>query len=101
MDPRINPFNPHAGSPPPALVGREALIERFSVALARIKAGRGAKSLIPTGLRGVGKTVLLNRFVQEAEQERYLTTYIEAAENSSFVEMLAGELQELLLRLST
>ncbi len=58
MDPRLNPYSPGAGSPPPELAGRDELIERAAIALDRIRAGRAARSLILYGLRGVGKTVL-------------------------------------------
>jgi len=61
MDPRQNPYAPGAGAPPPELAGRDPVIERAAVSLDRIRSGRHAKSLIMIGLRGVGKTVLLNR----------------------------------------
>ncbi|MEM8784901.1 MAG: ATP-binding protein, partial [Pseudomonadota bacterium] len=66
MDPIKNPFSPGAGTPPPELAGRDADIRRAEIAIARIKNGRHAKSEILVGLRGVGKTVLLNRFRQIA-----------------------------------
>jgi hypothetical protein len=49
-----NPFAPGAGSPPPALVGRKAILDHAQIALARIKIGRSEKSLLLVGLRGVG-----------------------------------------------
>jgi len=67
MDPRSNPYAPGAGSPPPELAGRDELLERASIALDRIRAGLAAKSLLLVGLRGVGKTVLLNRIRNDAE----------------------------------
>ncbi len=66
MDRRLNPYAPGAGAPPPELAGRDELIERASIALDRIRAGRSARSFILYGLRGVGKTVLLNRIRQDA-----------------------------------
>ena len=60
MDPIQNPFSPGAGSPPPELVGREAILNQGNILYARIKQRRAEKSLLLTGLRGVGKTVLLN-----------------------------------------
>ena len=69
MDPIRNPYVPNAGAMPPALPGRESLLDTFSTAIARVKIGRSAKSLLPYGLRGVGKTVLLMRFVREAESK--------------------------------
>jgi Cdc6-like AAA superfamily ATPase len=67
MDPVRNPYSPGAGTPPPALVRRDALIESFRVAVQRTRQGRPGQSLMPIGLRGVGKTVLLNRFIEEAQ----------------------------------
>jgi Cdc6-like AAA superfamily ATPase len=67
MDPRRNPFAPGAGIPPPELAGRDDLIERGAVALDRIRSRAAARSLIFYGLRGVGKTVLLNRVRTDAE----------------------------------
>jgi Cdc6-like AAA superfamily ATPase len=60
VNPVHNPYAPGAGSPPPELAGRDKLREDVSVAIARIRAGRSAKSMILVGLRGVGKTVLLD-----------------------------------------
>lgn len=61
MDPIKNPFAPGAGTQPPELAGRDPLLEGVRVALARIRLGRPAKSVLMVGLRGVGKTVLLDR----------------------------------------
>ncbi|WP_347554399.1 ATP-binding protein [Robbsia sp. KACC 23696] len=69
MDPRRNPFAPGAGSRPPELAGREQILETVAVALDRIRGGRHAQSLILLGLRGVGKTVLLNAMRRAAEGE--------------------------------
>ena len=62
MDPIQNPYAPGAGTKPPALTGRDPEIERFGILLKRIRAGKPEKSMFVTGLRGVGKTVLLNLF---------------------------------------
>jgi Cdc6-like AAA superfamily ATPase len=67
MDPRRNPYAPGAGTPPPELAGRDDMIERTATALDRIRAGRAARSVIFHGLRGIGKTVLLNRIRLDAE----------------------------------
>ncbi|MBL8660646.1 MAG: ATP-binding protein [Rhodospirillales bacterium] len=67
MDPRSNPYAPGAGFPPPELAGRDNLVERAAIAVDRIRAGRPARSLILYGLRGVGKTVLLNKIRLGAE----------------------------------
>jgi len=60
MDAIKNPFSPGAGSPPPELVGREVILEQARILLGRVKEKRPEKSILLTGLRGVGKTVLLN-----------------------------------------
>lgn len=101
MDPVKNPFAPGAGSPPPELAGRDALLERARIALLRTKEGRHAKSLMMLGLRGVGKTVLLNRIKQVAEAEGYLTSFIEATESKPLPRLLLPELRRLLFSLNT
>jgi hypothetical protein len=100
MDPIQNPFAPGAGSPPPQLAGREPVIERAEIALKRIRHGRHAKSQMLLGLRGVGKTVLLNRIAEIAEREGYLITIIEAPEGDSLAEIFAPQLRTFLFRLS-
>ena len=60
MDPVRNPYAPGAGQRPPELAGRDAELTAFDVALERVERGRPERSLVLTGLRGVGKTVLLN-----------------------------------------
>jgi DNA-binding CsgD family transcriptional regulator len=100
MDPVKNPYSPNAGAPPPALVGRDALLASFAVAVRRTQIGRSQKSMLPTGLRGVGKTVLLNRFVEEARGLGYVIAQIEASESETFVEALATEARTALYELS-
>src|SRR5215472_10771689 len=99
MDPRKNPYAPGAGTPPPELAGRDDLIERAAVALDRIRAGRAARSLILHGLRGVGKTVLLNRIETEAEARGFATVQVEAPEGRSLPAILIPVLRMALLRL--
>jgi AAA ATPase domain len=99
MDPIENPFSPGAGTPPPAFVGRDELIESYRVALRRTVAGRPGKSIMPIGLRGVGKTVLLNRFDQMAQEEGLATAFIEAPESGDFEHLLAARLRPILLSL--
>lgn len=99
MDPRRNPFAPGAGAPPPELAGRAALLERAAVALDRIRAGRGARSVILYGLRGVGKTVLLSTMWNAAEAEGMTVVAIEAPENRSLPGILVPALRASLLRL--
>ena len=67
MDPIRNPYAPGAGTPPPELAGRDDLREQIRIALERVRLGRPAKSLLMVGLRGVGKTVLLDRMRDDAE----------------------------------
>ena len=99
MDPRLNPYAPGAGSPPPELAGRDRLLESSSIALDRIRAGRAAKSLILVGLRGVGKTVLLNRMRNDADASGHFTLWIEAPEDRSLPGILAPALRAALLKL--
>jgi hypothetical protein len=100
MDPVTNPFAPGAGNPPPELAGRDALLDAVQVAVKRAKLGRPAKSMLMVGLRGVGKTVLLDRMRDNAEAEGVHTLRIEAPENRSLPAMLAPQLRQALLRLS-
>ena len=93
MDPRLNPYAPGAGSPPPELVGRESVIEQASIALDRIRTGLVARSLMLTGLRGVGKTVLLNRLHNDAEAAGFATVMLEAPERKSLPALLAPALR--------
>lgn len=100
MNPATNPFAPGAGTPPPELAGRDELLETVRVTLARIRAGRSARSVLLIGLRGVGKTVLLDRMRDNAEAAGIHTLRIEAPESRSLPAMLAPELRRSLLRLS-
>jgi hypothetical protein len=99
MDPVRNPYSPGAGTPPPALVGRDALIEAFRIAVQRAAQGRPGQSLLPIGLRGVGKTVLLNRFVDEAQALGAHAVLMEAPEDGNLGELLAKEARRVLLKL--
>jgi hypothetical protein len=99
MDEFENPFSPGAGTPPPAFVGRDGLIKRYLVALRRTKSGRPGKSIMPIGLRGVGKTVLLNRFHEMAQEHDLAATFIEAPETGDFKSILAARLRTILLEL--
>ncbi len=99
MDPRLNPYAPGAGTPPPELAGREGVIEKASIALDRIRAGLAARSLMLTGLRGVGKTVLLNRLHNDAEAARFATVMLEAPERKSLPALLAPALRAAVLKL--
>lgn len=95
-----NPFTPGAGALPPELAGRDDIIERVRVALERVRLGRPTKSVLLIGLRGVGKTVLLNRIRLNAEAAGLRTLRIEAPENRSLPAILAPQLRQALLSLS-
>jgi type II secretory pathway predicted ATPase ExeA len=99
MDPLHNPFSPGAGSPPPELAGRDDLLQRALLTLARIKRGRSAKSILLVGLRGTGKTVLLREITKLARIEGYYIVKIEAHEKKSLPEILIPELRQLLFSL--
>ncbi|MBI1364500.1 MAG: AAA family ATPase [Alphaproteobacteria bacterium] len=100
MDPRRNPYAPGAGTPPPELAGRKEIVERAAIALDRIRAGRAARSFVYYGLRGVGKTVLLNTIRQDADARGFATVPIEAPEGRSLPGVLAPNLRAALIRLS-
>ena len=99
MDPIKNPFSPGAGSPPPELVGRDPLLDQARVLLGRVKNKRPEKSLLLTGLRGVGKTVLLNEIERLAKGSDYRTATIEAHEDKPLGPLLAPHLRTLLFEL--
>lgn len=99
MDAFENPFSPGAGTAPPSFVGRDDLLADYRVALKRTIAGRPGKSIMPIGLRGVGKTVLLNRFDQMAQDEGLVSAFIEAPETGDFEHLLAARLRSILLEL--
>jgi len=100
MDPITNPFAPGAGSPPPDLTGRDDIRESVRIALERIRIGNAAKSVLIVGLRGVGKTVLLDRIRLEAESRGFFTLRIEAPEGRSLPAMLCPQLRQTLLKIS-
>lgn len=101
MDPTKNPFAPGAGSQPPELAGRETIISQAQVALSRVIQGRPAQSQILLGLRGVGKTVLLNRIEGLAEDTGYLTSYIEARDDTTLATLIYPRLHQVLRKLSS
>ncbi len=99
MDPIKNPFSPGAGAPPPELVGRDPLIEQARILLGRVKQRKPEKSLLLTGLRGVGKTVLLNEIERLAKADGYQTILIEAHEEKPLGELIFPALRSLLYEL--
>ena len=96
MDRIRNPFSPGAGSPPPELAGRDGILEQARVLLGRVLAKRPEKSFLLTGLRGVGKTVLLNEIEQMAQSVGYRTILIEAHEDKQLAALLIPHLRRLL-----
>lgn len=95
MDPVTNPFAPGSGCRPPELAGRDPILACATVALKRVRASRYAKSQLLLGLRGAGKTVLLNRIAEIAEGERYLTSVVEAVEGQRLADMLRPQLRHV------
>nr|WP_316652953.1 ATP-binding protein [uncultured Gellertiella sp.] len=99
MDAVRNPFAPGAGSQPPELAGRETILEDARIAIERSIRGRPAQSQILLGLRGVGKTVLLNRIQEIAEANGHLASIIEAPEGSPLPGLLYPRIHQLLRKL--
>ncbi len=100
MDPIRNPYTPGAGSRPPALAGRDKELDAFRVLLERLRRGRPEKSMIITGLRGVGKTVLLNTFGSIAEEARFATAFTEITHETEIRPLMARMVRRALLSLS-
>jgi len=99
MDPFDNPYRPGAGTTPPALLGRDELLAQFTMAARRARSGRPGKSMMAVGLRGVGKTVLLNRFAEIATAEAFDVAFVEATDSGDFATVLAVRLRKILLDL--
>jgi len=100
MDAIKNPFSPGAGSPPPELVGRDPILEQARILLGRVKQKKPEKSMLLTGLRGVGKTVLLNEIERQAQADGYLSIAIEAQEEKPLGALIAPYLRTLLYELN-
>jgi len=101
MRPVDNPFAPGAGSQPPELAGRDDVISAAEIAIQRILLGRHDRSQILLGLRGTGKTVLLNKIEQIAESQNHITSFIEAPEDKSLPDLLYPKLHQALRQLSS
>ena len=99
MDPVRNPFAPGAGTPPPELAGRGDIIGRAETTFARVRESRPSKSFLFVGLRGVGKTVLLNKMHEIAQAQGYKAVFIEATEDKALPALLYPYLRQLLLNL--
>lgn len=100
MDPRKNPYAPGAGTKPPALVGRDSQIESFDVLLERLERGYSEQSMIITGLRGVGKTVLLEVFREQAEARGWATVEWEVEKNTPFGSKISSQVRRALLQIA-
>src|SRR3984957_11309193 len=96
MDEMLNPFSPGAGAPPPELVGRDPILEEARILFGRVKRKRPEKSMLLTGLRGVGKTVLLNEIERLAKTQGYRTIPIEARDDKALGPLIAPQLRMVL-----
>ncbi len=101
MDIICNPFSPGAGSRPPELAGRAAVLEQSRVLMARVARQRAAKSMILIGLRGVGKTVLLNEIERQARNDNHYPILVENVENSTLGKLLAQPVRKALFELDS
>ncbi|GAB2208981.1 ATP-binding protein [Roseibium sp. ROS1] len=100
MDEVRNPFVPGAGTRPPELAGRDDILKSANIAVQRVLAGKGAQSQMLLGLRGVGKTVLLNKIEDIASGHGHKTSFIEAPEDRRLVELLYPKMHQVLRQLS-
>lgn len=102
MDPLRNPYTPNAGAEPPVVLGRDDQLATFALLLARMAAGRTEQSMIITGLRGVGKTVLLSRFRREALKQRWVIIENEVSkhDDAAFRRDLVADFRTALFELS-
>ena len=99
MDARTNPYSPGAGTLPPELAGRSQIIEKVSVQLDRCRNGLSYRSFLMVGLRGVGKTVLLNHLAMGAESNSFVVVQIEIPEGRSLPAVLIPQLRTALIKL--
>lgn len=100
MDPFANPFAPGAGSRPPELAGRDAILQAAKISCGRAIKGRPARSLMLLGLRGTGKTVLLSEIGRLAEAEGLLISKVEAPEQTNLANLLYPEMRKISRSLS-
>ena len=99
MNEADNPYAPGAGTRPPELAGRDEVLRKSDVAIARVQRGRSFKSFMFVGLRGVGKTVLLNEVRRKADAADCATILVEAHDGKSLPELLVPELRRVLISL--
>jgi hypothetical protein len=100
MRPHDNPYTPNAGARPPALVGREAEMVAFDVLLDRMRRGHSEQSMLITGLRGVGKTVLLNEFERRARDRSWITSEAEITRTVEFGPRIGQLARRVLLEIA-
>ena len=100
MDPVRNPYAPGAGQRPPELAGRDEQVRAFDVVLERVARGRPERSLVLTGLRGVGKTVLLNALRGQAVRKGWGTGKLEARPDQSLRRPLSSALHQAVRELA-
>lgn len=100
MDPLRNPFAPGAGSRPPELAGRDTILEAARISCGRALHGRSARSIMLLGLRGTGKTVLLNEIGKIAKAEGLLVSKVESPERESLARLLYPEMRKIMRTLS-
>lgn len=100
MDPYRNPFAPGAGSRPPELAGRDTILEAAKISCGRAIKGRSARSIMLLGLRGTGKTVLLNEIGKIAKEEGLLVSKVESPERESLARLLYPEMRKVMRSLS-
>lgn len=100
MDPYRNPFAPGAGSRPPELAGRDAILEIAAISCGRAVKGRSARSIMLLGLRGTGKTVLLNEIGHIAADEGLLVSRVESPEGESLARLIYPEMRKVIRSLS-
>lgn len=93
MDDVSNPYAPGAGMQPVALIGRDAQQDQWFTQLARAERRRSARSHVLYGLRGVGKTVLLRRFLQQTQDREWVAGFIEAGTGKDLRELVAEAFQ--------
>ena len=102
MDPIRNPYTPNAGAQPPAVLGRDVQLQTFDLLLRRMSAGRTEQSMVITGLRGVGKTVLLGRFRSKAQELNWVVIEREVSkhDDEQFRKQMVSAIRTALFEMS-
>ncbi len=100
MDPIQNPYNPRSGSRPSYLAGRDNIISKANILFKRVQTGRAQRSIMLYGLRGVGKTVLLNHLNKMASDDGYIVEQIEMSENDRFDQKMTNHIRKILLQIN-